>query len=97
MTETLAYLSTFVAIAGLGHLIHLVKKLVDHRNAGDRIGLPAFIKTRPYRTLLGACGSVAAVLVLYELDQLTIASALGAGYMADSGLSLLERSTARRV
>ena len=80
----------------LGHAIHLLKKTVDLRTEVD-VTIIDLVKGRPYRTALGVCGSVAGAFVLWEMGQLTAVSALGIGYMADSGLSLLRQSTEGRA
>lgn len=90
-------LAILAACVLLGHGIHLLKKTVEARQDGADIGIHDLVMSRPYRTILGLCGSAAAFAVLWELGQLTVVSALGVGYMADSGLALLQRTTDRRV
>lgn len=78
-----------VAMAALGHLIHLLKKVVELRAGGERIGLVEYVKGRPYRTMLGVAGSAAAMGYLIESGDVTAMGALAVGYMADSGLGML--------
>lgn len=80
-----------VMMAMLGHLIHLLKKVVELRASGEQIGLVGFVQSRPYRTALGIAGSAAAMGYLFDSGDVTAMTALGFGYMADSGLSMLNQ------
>ena len=83
---TIAAVAIGVAMAILGHLIHLLKKVVEARASGQRIGLIEFVKARPYRTALG---------YLLDSGDVTAMTALGVGYMADSGLAMLGKRGGR--
>lgn len=78
-----------VFMAALGHVIHLLKKVVELRASGQDIGLVEYVKQRPYRTVLGVAGSAAAMGYLIESGDVTAMGALAVGYMADSGLGML--------
>jgi len=78
-----------VFMAAMGHLIHLLKKVVELRSTGEDIGLVEYVQGRPYRTLLGMAGSAAAMGYLIESGDVTAMGALAVGYMADSGLGML--------
>lgn len=80
---------TGVIMAMLGHLLHLLKKVVELRATGENIGIVEYVKERPYRTALGVAGSAAAMGFLLEAGNVTAMGALAVGYMADSGLALL--------
>ncbi len=80
-----------VFMAAMGHLIHLLKKVVELRAAGEQIGLIKYVQERPYRTLLGVAGSAAAMGFMIESGSVTAMGALAVGYMADSGLALLRK------
>lgn len=80
---------TGVIMAMLGHLLHLLKKVVELRATGENIGIVGYVKGRPYRTALGVAGSAAAMGFLFEAGNVTAMGALAVGYMADSGLALL--------
>ncbi|MCO7216883.1 hypothetical protein [Halomonas sp. OfavH-34-E] len=92
---TIAAVAIGVAMAILGHLIHLLKKVVEARASGQRIGLIEFVKARPYRTALGMAGSAAAMGYLLDSGDVTAMTALGVGYMADSGLAMLGKRGGR--
>lgn len=89
MSTGMAVLGVTMAI--LGHLIHLLKKVVEIRASGQKVGLIEFIKERPYRTAMGMAGSAAAMGYLFESGDVSAMTALGIGYMADSGLSVLDQ------
>lgn len=76
-----------MAIAG--HVIHLIKKVVEKRQNGSDVGLVEYVKSRPYRTALGMAGSAVAMGFLIESGTVTAMGALAVGYMADSGLGML--------
>lgn len=78
-----------IFMAAMGHLIHLLKKVVELRAAGEPVGLVEYVKGRPYRTMLGLAGSAAAMGYLIESGDVTAMGALAVGYMADSGLGML--------
>jgi len=78
-----------VAMAIAGHLIHLVKKVVEKRSSGSRVGLIDYVSERPYRTVLGMAGSAVAMGFMIEANTVSAMGALAVGYMADSGLGML--------
>jgi len=83
-----------VFMAALGHLAHLIKKVVEERQAGANIGLTEYIRSRPYRTALGVCGSAIAMGFMVESGHITAMGAVAIGYMSDSGLALLGKEKA---
>lgn len=85
-----------VMMAALGHLVHLLKKVVELRASGKPIGLVGFVRSRPYRTALGIAGSAAAMGYLFDSGDVTAMAAFGFGYMADSGLAMLDNRGGRR-
>lgn len=91
---TIGMVAVGIAMAILGHLIHLLKKVVEIRASGKRVGLVEFVKGRPYRTALGMAGSAAAMGYLFDSGEVTAMTALGIGYMADSGLAMLSNRKA---
>jgi 2-keto-4-pentenoate hydratase len=78
-----------ILMAIAGHLIHLIKKVVEIRATGERIGIIEYVMGRPYRTALGMAGSAAAMGYMIEAGNVTAMGALAVGYMADSGLGML--------
>lgn len=85
-----------VMMAALGHLVHLLKKVVELRASGEEVGLLGFVRSRPYRTALGMAGSAAAMGYLFDSGDVTAMTAFGFGYMADSGLAMLESRGGKR-
>ncbi|MGP5563719.1 hypothetical protein [Vreelandella alkaliphila] len=85
-----------VMMAMLGHLVHLLKKVVELRASGEQIGLVGFVQSRPYRTALGVAGSAAAMGYLFDSGDVTAMAAFGFGYMADSGLAMLDSRGGKR-
>lgn len=85
-----------VMMAALGHLVHLLKKVVELRASGEQIGLIGFVRSRPYRTALGVAGSAAAMGYLFDSGDVTAMAAFGFGYMADSGLAMLDNRGGKR-
>lgn len=92
---TIGTVALGISMAVLGHLIHLLKKVVEARASGQRIGLIEYIKERPYRTAMGMAGSAAAMGYLFDSGDVTAMTALGIGYMADSGLAMLGKREGR--
>lgn len=88
---TAATVALGVAMAVLGHLIHLLKKVVEVRASGQPVGLVGFVRERPYRTAMGVAGSAAAMGYMFDSGDVTAMTALGIGYMADSGLAMLDK------
>jgi hypothetical protein len=85
------------AMLVLGHAIHILKKVVERRSDGDNIGMVAYVRERPYRIVLGGCGSVVAFAMLHSTGELGVLTALGAGYIADSGMGMLDSYTKRKA
>ncbi|MCZ0926447.1 hypothetical protein L0636_00910 [Halomonas janggokensis] len=92
---TLTMVAMGIMMAVLGHLVHLLKKVVELRASGERVGVVSFIRSRPYRTALGVAGSAAAMGYLFDSGDVTAMTAFGFGYMADSGLGMLDNRGAR--
>ncbi|HAR08375.1 hypothetical protein [uncultured Cobetia sp.] len=84
-----------IAMAVLGHLVHLLKRVVETRADGQGIGLVAYVKGRRYRTALGMAGSAVAMGFMIDSGQVTAMGAFAAGYMADSGLAMLGKRERR--
>lgn len=78
-----------VLMAFLGHLAHLLKRVVEYRAEGHDIGLWCYVKERKYRTMLGVCGTAAAMAYLIDSGDITLVGAFAAGYIADSGLEIM--------
>lgn len=85
-----------VMMATLGHLVHLLKKVVELRASGEQLGLIGFVRSRPYRTALGVAGSAVAMGYLFDSGSVTAMTAFGFGYMADSGLAMLDSHGEKR-
>lgn len=81
----------------LGQACHILKTVVELRDRGEQIGLGGFVRSRPYKTALGLLGGLAGYLLLYDTNQLTLVAAFGVGYMADSVLDAVGRTTQRRL
>ena len=94
MTPALVVMGVMMAV--LGHLVHLLKKVVELRASGEQIGLIGFVLSRPYRTALGVAGSAAAMGYLFASGDVTAMAAFGFGYMADSGLAMLDNRGDKR-
>lgn len=86
-----------IAMAILGHLTHLLKKVTELRVSGDKTTLIQYVKARPYITALGVCGSAAAMGWMIENNQVTAMTAFGVGFMADSALGIVTAGTKRHV
>ncbi len=78
-----------IAMAALGHLVHLLKRVVEARAGGQDVGVVDYVKGRRYRTALGMAGSAVAMGFMIDSGQVTAMGAFAAGYMADSGLAML--------
>jgi hypothetical protein len=86
-------LIAIIFMAAFGHATHLIKKTAERRADGWDGGVLHLVEERPYRTVLGVCGSVAALAFLFETGQVSLVAAFAVGYMADSALGLLDSHT----
>lgn len=86
-----------VVMAILGHLTHLVKKVVERQREGCVGGLVDYVQGRPYRTALGIALSTASMGYMIESGAMSAIGALTFGYMVDSGIVLLERRPPRNA
>lgn len=82
-----------VAMAVLGHVVHLLKRVVEARSSGAEVGIIEYVAARRYRTALGVAGSAVAMGFLIEANQVTAMGAFAVGYMADSGLAMLREKS----
>jgi len=84
---------TFLAVMFLGHLAHVLKAVVQLREADKTMTLKTYIGQRPYKTALALCGSLVGYIMLADTGQLTLVAAMSVGYMADSVFEVTANKT----
>jgi hypothetical protein len=80
----------------LGLACHVLARVVEAREGGRNQGIRGWLAQRPYKTALSGAGALAAFGLLAETGQLTLLTAWGAGYLADSALEIVT-ARARRA
>lgn len=86
-----------IGMAMLGNITHVLKRVVEASAAGEPVTIRQYVKTNPYRVALGIVGAASVVGLMVEIGQLTAMSGFAAGYMADSGLSILSARQQRSL
>lgn len=86
-----------VAMAVLGHVAHLLKRVVEARAGGEPETLLRYVLAHPYSVALGMIGTAAVMGLLIELGEVSLMGAFAAGYMADSGLEALRATRAGQL
>lgn len=81
----------------LGHLCHILARVVEARAAGDKITILGHIGNAPYQSALAICGSLAGYLLLLDTSQLTIVAAFGVGYLANDSIEAIGAATKRKL
>jgi hypothetical protein len=71
-------------MTALGIISHVLKKLVEIRQTDGGYHLRDYVNQYPYQTLLIIIGALGGFFLLYEINQLTYASAFGMGFIANS-------------
>lgn len=89
MTEHIIFLTVML----LGHMAHVLKSVVQKREADTSVTLTSYLKARPYKTALALCGSLVGYIMLADTGQLTLVAAMGVGYMADSVFEVTANKT----
>lgn len=82
MTEFNIWVAALMTALGLAS--HILKKLIEIRQADENYHLRNYINRYPYQTLLVFLGAIGGFFLLMELNQLTYASAFGMGFIANS-------------
>ena len=72
-------LALLAGIAG-----HIVKKIVEVRETDASFSLKRFIMENPYKTFMTVFYAVGGALLLVQMDQLSIYTALLTGFSANS-------------
>ncbi len=67
-----------------GTFTHLIKKVVERRQANSTFSLKAWLTAYPYKTILTLMAGVGGFLGLQAAGELTMASSFMVGYMANS-------------
>ncbi len=83
----------YLAVMLLGHMAHILKTVVQLREANSTMSLRQYITERPYKTALALCGSLIGYILLNDSGQLTLVAAMGVGYMADSVFDIAAQKT----
>lgn len=68
----------------LGVATHVLKKIIEIRQADDSFHLKDYLTKYPYQTSLIVIGALGGFFLLQEINQLTYASAFGMGFVANS-------------
>lgn len=68
----------------LGTASHFLKKVVEIRRAGESNSLIDYWRRHPYESLLSIIGAIVGLIVLHQMGELTLLTAYGTGYMANS-------------
>lgn len=80
-----------IALLVVGIAAHWIKKLIESRQSGDKVGPIEAFKERPYHVLKVTLVALAGGIALFEMGQLNAISALLFGYFADSAPAALKR------
>lgn len=78
-----------IGMAALGLVMHFLKDMVQHRADDVTMTPVAYWRDHPYQTALAACGVVAGFVSLLETGQLSLITAFGVGYMANSAADIV--------
>lgn len=83
-----------------GVATHFLKKLMQHRmeTGGDGMAHPIhYFKGHPYQSLLSIVGALAGYAALSGSGELTLLTAYGMGYMADSAADTIGGRTMKKI
>lgn len=68
----------------LGTASHFLKKVVEVRRAGETVSLVGYWRGHPYESMLSVIGAIVGLVVLHQMGELTLLTAYGTGYVANS-------------
>ena len=75
----------YLTMLALGWLAHHVSVLAEmSQAAGKRVTPLEYARRRPYKLTLSLIGTAVGYLVLMQMDELTLLTAFGAGFIADT-------------
>ncbi|WP_280565283.1 hypothetical protein [Chromohalobacter sp. 48-RD10] len=73
----------------LGLATHVLKKFMEMRQQLEALTLIAYLKARPYKSVMATIGAMAGYLLLADASVPSLVSAFGVGYAADSMLEIV--------
>lgn len=81
----------------MGQMLHVLKTLKGLEAAGRSVPLKKYIKQHPYTVAFSFFAGIVVYGFLYSANQLTIAGAFTAGYMADSMITAFTDKEIRKA
>lgn len=81
----------------MGQLLHMLKSLKEMEVSGKNITIKRYVRSHPYSMAFSFFAGFVAYGFLYSANQLTMAGAFTAGYMADSIISSFTDKTLKRL
>ena len=82
----------------LGLLTHQLTILAEMSQARGKMVTPFdYIKERPYKLSLSAIGAVVGYIVLMQMNELTLLTAFGVGYMANDSIDRVGKMAATKI
>lgn len=81
----------------MGQLLHMLKSLKEMEVSGKNITIKRYVRSHPYSMAFSFFAGFVAYGFLYSANQLTMAGAFTAGYMADSIVSSFTDKTLKRL
>ena len=82
----------------LGMLAHHLSVLAEMSQAAGAMVTPVqYARRRPYKLSLSLIGAVVGYVALYELGELTLITAFGAGFIADSTVDRVGKLTLGKI
>jgi hypothetical protein len=81
----------------MGQVLHMLKALKELEVSGKRVTIKRYVKSHPYSIAFSFFAGFVAYGFLYSANQLTMAGAFTAGYMADSIISSFTDKTLKRL
>lgn len=89
---------SFMLLCFLGLLTHQITVLAEMSQARKCIVNPiGYFKERPYKVALSCIGAVVGYLVLLQMNELTLLTAFGVGYMANDSIDRVGKMTAVKI
>ena len=96
MDYTLILMAAMTFVGYMAHVLSELVKMID-RMPEKRITLGWMLVNRRYRMALSFLGAVAGFAILWHINDLSVLTAIGVGYLSSDVFTEIGRTTGRRL
>lgn len=81
----------------LGMLSHFLKAIIEARRSGEEMGFRQYWIQYKYQSALSVIASLCFYVILIQMEELSLLTAFGAGYLGDNAADIIGKRTGAKV